>query len=164
MNPRLPVILSLFPVAVFAGGFNTCTLPQAQISTRGGVERPASRVYDAVCIAVLPPACRDYTVDHKPCAYRACLIPDSVKACPNGDPPMYTAATIEPYVAKTVKPMTAEDFAAMNRNIDVEAKRLAAKWTDNGRVPLSPAALTVLHNMSCQLAAATNPDIRCVPK
>jgi hypothetical protein len=164
MNSRVVLLLTVLPFALFAEGIHTCTVPQSQISTRAGVERPTTRAYDTACIAVLPPACRDYTVDHKPCAYRACLVPDSLRTCPDGSPPSFTAATIEPLVAKTVKPVSAEQLAAMNRNIDAEARRLAAKWTDNGRVPLSPAALTALRNLSCQLAAANNPDVRCVTK
>jgi hypothetical protein len=131
---------------------------------RAGVERPTNKAYDAVCVAVLPPACRDYTADHKPCAYRACIVPDSLKSCPNGDPLMFTAAQITIYTAQSVKPIAPEELAAMNRAIEAEAKRLAAKWTDNGRVALSPAAMTVLHNLSCQLAASGNPDVRCVPR
>jgi hypothetical protein len=150
--------------ALIAGGFNTCTLPQKEIATRAGVERPIIKAYDSVCVAVLPPACRDYTVDHKPCAYRACMVPDHLKSCPNGDPLMFTAATIEPYRAKTVKPISPEELAALNRAIDAEAKRMAAKWTDNGRVPLSPAAVTVLQNLSCQMVAFGNPNVRCVPR
>lgn len=164
MKTRLLLLATLLPLASIAGGFNTCTLPQSQLSTRSGVERPTDRAYDSVCIAVLPPTCRNWTADHKPCAYRACLVPDHLKSCPNGDPLTFTADTIETFVAKPVKPMTAEDFAKMNQAIDAEAKRLAARWTDNGRVPLSPAAMTVLHNVSCQLAAANNPDVRCVAR
>jgi hypothetical protein len=76
---RTFAVLAVLPSALLADGFNTCTVPQREIVTRAGVERPTNRAYDAVCVAVLPPACRDYTVDHKPCAYRACIVPDSLK-------------------------------------------------------------------------------------
>lgn len=149
---------------LWGDGFNTCGLPQSQIATKAGVERPTSKTYDTVCIAVLPPTCRDYTVNHKPCAYRACVVPDSLKSCPNGDPPMFNAETITPFRAESVKPITAEELARMNSAIQAEAKRIAARWTDNGRVPLSPAATTVLQNLSCQMMAFGNPDVRCVPR
>jgi hypothetical protein len=155
---------AMLPALAMAEGFKTCSIPQRDITTKSGVERPLSRAYDNVCAAVLPPTCRDYTVNGKPCAYRACLVMDNLRSCPNGEPPAYTAVTIQPYVARPARRFTAEEFAAMNHAIDAEAKRLAAKWTDNGRVPLSPGALTVLGNISCQLAAAGNPDVRCVPR
>ncbi len=154
----------ILTASAFAEGFNTCTIAQSDIGTKAGIELPLNRAYQNVCIAVLPPTCGNYTVEHKPCAYRACLVPDNVKRCPNGEPPSYTAATIEPYVAKPVKPLSPGELAEMNRKVDAEARRLAAKWTDNGRVPLAPAALTALQNMSCQLIAASNPDVRCVPR
>lgn len=166
LTPTLTILaaIALAPMQLLAGGFNTCTLPQKDIVTRAGVERPISKSYDNVCIAVLPPTCRDYTVNRKTCAYRACVVPDNLRSCPNGDPLMFSAEAIQPFVASSLKPISAEELAALNRAIDAEAKRIAARWTDNGRVPLSPAANTVLRNMSCQIVAFGNPDVRCVPQ
>jgi hypothetical protein len=96
---------ALLTLPLLADGFNACTLPQKEIRTAAGVERPISKAYDAICVAVLPPACRDYTTNGKPCAYRACLVPDNLKVCPNGDPLIFTADSIEPFVAKSVKPI-----------------------------------------------------------
>jgi len=149
---------------LYAEGFNSCTLPQSRLTLRQGVERPTDPAYDRVCVALLPPTCRNYTVDRQPCAYRQCLVMDNVTRCPDGSPTVFTSVVIEPFTARTARRFTQADFAAMNAQIDAEAKRIAAKWTDNGRVPLAPGALTVIQNMSCQMVASANPDIQCVPR
>jgi hypothetical protein len=155
---------SLVSFSLLAEGFNTCTIPQSELVNRSGVERPAGAAWDKACIAVLPPNCRDFNVGHRPCAYRSCVVSNRLRSCPNGDLPAFTAAEIQPYLAKPVRPFTKEEFAKMNALIDAAAKEMAAKWTDNGRVPLSPAAQVVIQNLSCQMAAFANPDVRCVPR
>ena len=61
---RAAIVLSmltavlLFPQMSRAAGFNTCIVPQQGLAVRQGVERPLSRDFDKVCVAVLPPTCR----------------------------------------------------------------------------------------------------------
>lgn len=160
----LLTVAGVLELPLVAGGVNTCRLPPKDIVLRGGVERPASRAYDGVCVAVLPPGCREFMVNGRPCAYRACLVTDNVRSCPNGDPPRFTAAGIEPCTAKPGEAGDAGGTGGDEPGIDVEAKRMAAKWTDNGRAPLSPAALTVLRNVSCQMVAFGNPEVRCIAR
>lgn len=167
---RAAIVLSmltavlLFPQMSRAAGFNTCIVPQQGLAVRQGVERPLSRDFDKVCVAVLPPTCRNFTEGGQPCAYRACLVTNEVKRCPNGDMVVFTAMVIKPVTARTIRPFTDAERAAMNHAIDAEAKALADKWTDHGRVPLAPEALTVLQNIACLSAASANPDVRCVPR
>lgn len=119
------------PSPLPTGGYDTCTLPSDHVAMIGGAERPTDPAYKSVCVAMIPPSCRNWTVSHQPCAYRTCIVKANVSHCPNGDP---TA-----YVAKQTLPFTKEDFAQMDSMIAAEAQRIAAK---RGPAPTGNAAAT----------------------
>lgn len=119
------------PTPLPTGGYDTCTLPSDHVAMIGGAERPTDPAYKSVCVAMIPPSCRNWTVSHQPCAYRSCIVKANVSHCPNGDP---TA-----YVAKQTLPFTKEDFAQMDSMIAAEAQRIAAK---RGPAPTGNAAAT----------------------
>lgn len=148
-----------------ADGYQTCLVEQSDIVLKRGFERPKSAAYDAVCLAILPPTCRDWTVDKIPCAYRSCLVPSDVGRCPNGEPAAYVNKPIDIYVAKELKPFTPAERAAMNRAIDAEAKRLAAQWTNNGRIAFSADLARAANDVACvAVASSSEGRFECVPR
>jgi len=106
-----------------SGGYQTCTLEANRIVNQGGKERVADPAYAKVCLAVLPPTCRNWVMNKQPCAYRQCVVDLQLSKCPNGD--------ITAYVAKNVIPFTEADFAAMNANISAAVPALVARWGAN---------------------------------
>lgn len=112
------VIAALFSSAACADGYQTCTIAANRISRVAGVEHPVDAKYKNACLAVLPPTCRNWVVDKKPCAYRTCVVANDVSTCPNGDPAAY--------VAKEVLPLTKEQMEAMDGMIAMDAQKRAA--------------------------------------
>jgi hypothetical protein len=109
--------------AMPSGGYQTCTLPSDKIGGNGGTERAIDPAYARVCLSILPPTCRNWVMNKEPCAYRACVVDANLAHCPGGEP---TA-----YVAKETLPFTKEELAAMNAQIDAEARRIAAQRGGN---------------------------------
>jgi hypothetical protein len=105
------------------GSYQTCSLPASRIAAQGGQERAADPAYAKVCVAVLPPDCRNWTQNKQPCAYRKCVVRPDLSRCPDGEIPAY--------VAKEVIPFTKEQFAAMNAQLDAPAKQIVNQWGGN---------------------------------
>lgn len=148
-----------------ADSYMVCSVASSDLVLKGGVERPTNPAYSDVCLAVLPPSCRNWTVDKKPCAYRSCLVSNGVNACPSGEPASVQTHLIDTYVAKELKPFTPAEREAMNQALDAEAKRIVNQWTDNGRKPLTPVMSRAARNVSCvAVAAVSDGRLVCVPR
>jgi len=75
----------------------------------------------------------------------------------------YRSQDIDPYQSHTAHVYTPEERRKMMENTERPAKDIAKKWDKNNK-GLNQQQMNAISNQRCLEMAATNPDVRCVPR